>query len=94
MPITLADVKRAQPKWFTPENKRFFNDVSYRVLHGKASHKPFLVRGTFAWTDMFGKPKRLHYRINPLDPDTIDIRPLVDQEFKDLEEVKDWLKDN
>jgi len=94
MPITLADVKQAQPQWFTRENKRFFNDVSYRVLHGKASHKPFLVRATYAWTDMFGGPKRLHYRINPLDPDTLHIQPLVDQEFKDLGEVKDWLKDN
>ncbi len=47
--ITLSDVKEAQPHWFTPENKRFFNDVSYKVLHGKASHKPFLVRATYAW---------------------------------------------
>ncbi len=93
MPSTLADVKRAQPMWFTPQNKRFFNDVSYQVLHGKASHKPFLVRSTYAWTDMFGGPKRLHYCINPLDPETLDIRPLVDQEFKDLEEIKGWLKD-
>ena len=92
--VTLSDVKEAQPHWFTPENKRFFNDVSYKVLTGKASHKPFLVRATYAWTDMFGSPKRLHYRVNPLDPDTLKIQALIDQTFRDLEEVKDWLEDN
>ena len=91
--VTLSDVKEAQPHWFTPENKRFFNDVSYKVLTGKTSHKPFLVRATYAWTDMFGSPKRLHYRVNPLD-DTLKIQALIDQTFSDLEEVKDWLEDN
>ena len=94
MSITLTDVRQANSKWFTPENKRFFGDVSYKVLHGKASHKPFLVRATYAWTDMFDRTKRLHYRINPLEPDTLDIQPLVDQEFKNLAEVKDWLEGN
>ena len=42
---------------------------------------------------MFGSPKRLHYRVNPLD-DTLKIQALIDQTFRDLEEVKDWLEDN
>ena len=82
--ITLSDVKAAQPGWFTSENKRFFNDISYRVLTGKVSGKPFLVRSTYAWTDMFGGSRRLHWRISPLD-DNLKIRPLVPTEFRDLE---------
>ena len=65
--VTLADVKRANPIWFVAGNKRFIGDVSYKVLHGKATGRPFLVRATNAWTDMFGQPKKLHYRINPIN---------------------------
>ena len=94
MAITLTDVKEAYPKWFTPENKRFFNDVEYKLLHGKTSHNPFLVRSTYAFTDMFGETPKLHWRINPIDPDTVKIKPLIDEQFKTLEDVKDWLEDN
>jgi hypothetical protein len=87
---TMAQVRAANPTWFTPENKRFFNDVSYQVLHGHVSKKPYLVRATYAWTDMFGSPKRLHYRVNPITQ-TLDIGPLEDEEFRDLDAVKDWL---
>ncbi len=89
----LSDVKAANPTWFTRSNKRFFNDVSYKVLHGKRSRKPFLVRSTYAWTDMFGETPRLHYRINPLD-DKLDIRPLIDTQFQTLDDVKEWLQFN
>lgn len=87
---TLAQVKDAQPNWFSRKNKRFFNDVSYRVLHGKVSHKPYLVRSTYAWTDMFGQQPQLHYRVNTIKGD-LSIGPLVDKSFRDLEEVKEWL---
>ena len=90
---TLSDVRAAQPEWFSRKNKRFFGDVSYKVLHSKKTGEPYLVRGTYAWTDMFGSPRRLHYRINPLD-DKLDIRPLVDVIFADLWEVKRWLREN
>ncbi len=94
MTITLADVKEAQPEWFSEGNMRLFNDVSYSLRHGKTSHQPFLVRSTYAWTDMFGASKRLHYRINPVNPDTLKIQSLIDREFKDLDELNDWLEDN
>lgn len=90
---TLTQVKAAQPEWFSRKNKRFFGDVSYRVLHGKRSGTPYLVRSTYAWTDMFGQPKRLHYRLNPIKPD-LDIGMLIDQQFRDLDAVKAWLKEN
>jgi len=87
---TMTDVRAAQPEWFSRGNKRFFGDVSYKLLHS-ATRKPFLVRGTFAWTDMFNQPKRLHYRVNPLS-ETLEIQPLIDTIFSDMEAVKDWLK--
>jgi len=97
MTVKLSDVKAAQPDWFSLKNKRLFGDVSYRVLKGKVSGKPFLVRATYAWTDMFGQPKRLHYRVNPLRDD-LTVGPLVDGsqhpptgQFRDIDAVKDWL---
>jgi hypothetical protein len=94
MRVTLSALKEAHSTWFSPENKRFFNDVEYRVLHGKTSHKPFLVRSTYAFTNMFGKEPKLHWRINPIEPDTLKIMPLIDDQFETLEEVKDWLENN
>jgi hypothetical protein len=90
---TLAEVKAAQPEWFSRKNKKFFKDVSYRVLHSKKTGEPYLARSTYAWTDMFGKKPRLHWRLNPLDNNLI-IRPLIDDEFSDLWAVKRWLKEN
>jgi hypothetical protein len=87
-------LKEAHPKWFTPENKRFFNDVEYKLLHGITSHNPFLVRSTYAFTDMFGETPKLHWRINPIALDTLKIMPLIDDQFETLKEVKEWLEDN
>ena len=89
----LEQIKDANEQWFAPGNKRFFNDVSYQAYYGKKTRNPYLVRSTYAWTDMFGKPPRLHWRINNINADTLHIENLVDREFKDMEEVKDWLED-
>lgn len=91
--LSLAAVIQAQPKWFAAENKRFFNDQTYDVARS-ASGKPFLVRSTYGWTDMLGGPKRLHFRLNPLDPETLEIQNLVDQIFADRDEVDQYLRDN
>jgi hypothetical protein len=98
--VTLSDVKAAQPEWFSRSNKKFFGDLGYRVLHGKKTHKPYLVRETCAWTDMGGGPKRCHVVINPIGAD-LDIKPLVRAEgaslhtmFHDLTDAKDWLAEH
>lgn len=96
--ITLQDVKYAMIQhgngdWFSRKNKRFFGDVSYKVLHGRATKKPYLVRSTFAWPDMFGGNKTLHYRINEIRDDNT-IGSLLDQRFVDIESVKEWMKIN
>lgn len=93
MSTKLSDVRVAQPEWFSRENKKFFGDISYKVLHGKKSKKPFLVRLTKAWTGSFGGKEQLHYRINPLN-DTLDIQPLIDEIFISIDDVKDWLSEN
>jgi len=90
---TFQQVKAKHPNWFSRENKRFFGDVSYKVLHGKASKAPYLVRSTYAWSDMFGQPAKLHWRVNPLLSD-LDIGQLIDQSFDTLEDVREWLEDN
>ncbi len=91
MSVTLAAVRAKQPEWFSPQNKRVFGDVSYRILHGKQTGRPYLVQTTYAWTDMFGKPKRLHYRVHELTDD-LTIGLLFDDEFASIQAVKDWLK--
>jgi hypothetical protein len=90
--MTLSELKQHNALWFDKGNKRFFGDVSYKVLHSKVTGKPYLVRSTYAWTDMFGAAKRLHYRINPING--FEIGPLVDKKFKDLDAVKFWLRIN
>lgn len=93
MSVTLTDIRAVQPEWFSRKNKRFFGDVGYKLLHGKSSKQPFLVRSTYAWSDMFGQPKRLTYRINAIEPD-LTIGSLVEngKEFRDMFQVKEWLE--
>ena len=92
--MKLQDIKQAQPDWFSLKNKRFFGDVSYRVLHGKASGEAFLIRSTFAWGDMFGCERKLHWRINRVNQNNYEIRGLIDKSFSSIDSVKDWLKFN
>lgn len=90
----IQQIKNAQPHWFTPENKRFFNDVEYKGLYGKKTHKPYLIRSTYAFTDMFSKTPRLHWKINPVNPETLDIENLLDEKFATYEDVKERLEEN
>lgn len=95
--VTLSDVKAAQPQWFSRENKRFFGDLGYRVLHGKKSGRAYLVRSTCAWSDMLGKPKTCHFAINPIAED-LRIQPLVKaadglhKQFGSIDQVHDWMR--
>jgi len=92
MKVTLADVKYAQPGWFSRGNKRMFGDVNYRLLTSKYTKQKYLVRLTSQWSDMFGRPKSYIYRINPINMETLEIEPLNDKQFKSLDSVKDYLR--
>ena len=87
-------IKESNEGWFSPQNKRFFNDISYRAYYGKATGKAYLVRSTYAWTDMLGEPRKLHWRVNNLNQDTLKIEPLIDDIFDDIFEVKAWLREH
>ena len=89
--VTLSEVKAKNKLWFSKGNKKFFGDVSYRILHGGTSKKPFLVRSTYAWSDMFGRPRTLHWKINRIEDD-LEIGEMFDQDFMGLELVKYFLK--
>lgn len=90
--VDIRNLKMAQPDWFSRGNKRFFNDVAYRVLRGKETGNIYLVRSTYGWTDMFGGKRKLHWRINAVDPVTLRIGELVNETFADIWEVRKWLK--
>ena len=90
----LRQIRAANGQWFSRGNKRFFGDAEYRGYYSKKTGKAYLVRSTYAWSDMFDQPKRLHYRINNINQDTLEIEPLIDQSFSDIFAVKAWLRDN
>jgi uncharacterized protein YqgV (UPF0045/DUF77 family) len=91
MTTLLSKIRAAQPTWFSLENKRFFNDVKYYAYKGKITHKPYLVRSTFMWSDMLGEPKTLCFRVDTVNPDTLMIEGLTDDVFKTLQEAKEWV---
>lgn len=88
---TIEQVKNANSQWFSPKTKKFLGDRSYSVLHSKTG-KPYLLRSTYQWSDMFGQPKKLTYKINRIDPETLKIKSLYDQEFYDRKEAKEFIK--
>lgn len=91
--LSIAKLMVVQRQWFSGSNRSFFGDISYDTLQAK-SGQTYLIRSTYAWTDMFGQPKKLHYRINPVNANTYEIEPLVDDVFDDIDAVKRWLKEN
>ena len=93
MKAILKKVIAAQPKWFSPQNRRFFGDVRYSVKYGKATGNRYLVRSTYMWSDMLGQPRKLCYRVNTIGDD-YKLGDLVDTIFNTREEVTAWLKEN
>ncbi len=94
--MTLTDLKIHNTQWFARGNKKFFGDVSYRVMHSKKTGEPYLVRSTYMWSDMFGQPKKLVYRINHIGRPNAKykIGSLLDDIFPSFGSVKEWLKNN
>ena len=91
--VTIQQVRQANRTWFGDGNQEFFGDESYQILHSELTGKPYLVRSTSGWSDMFGGKRTLCWRLNPLD-EILKIRPLVDIVFVSLQEVEMWLGDN
>lgn len=94
MRVTMSELRAAHPKFFDRKTCRMFGDVSYKILTHKVYGQKYLVRLTAQWSDMFGGPKSYCYRLNPIGPGPeFKILPLIDKQFRDLDEVKDWLKE-
>ena len=91
MTVTVAQVRNANAVWFSRENRRFFGDISYKILHDKQKNG-YLVRQTYGFSDMFGNPKVAHYKVNPLGPN-LEILAMLDEFFESLAEVKQTLKE-
>lgn len=91
MKIPLSAVKQKQPNWFSRGNKRFFGDLAYKTMTGR-SGKTYLVRSTYAWSDMFDGVKELQYRINEIDQTTYEIGHLTDTIYTDMDSLKEWLR--
>jgi hypothetical protein len=73
---TFQELKQANQSYFTPENKRFFNDINYKVLMGGKSKTRFLIQHTYQFSDMFDGGK---------------ILPTVET-LKELNQVKQYMK--
>lgn len=90
--VRLLEVKEANEAWFGEENQKFFNDVDYWIGQS-GSGKWYLCRSTYGFSDMFGRKRKLTYRLNPLS-DELKIGRLLDDVFDDQDDVDDWLEEN
>jgi hypothetical protein len=89
MTFTISELKLAHPRYFAKGNAKFFGDVGYRILHSKHG-APYMVRKTYAFTDMFDGVRKPHWRVNPIGAN-LAILPLVGESFDSLQAVKAWL---
>ncbi len=87
---TIQELKEVNKKWFTLENKRFFQDINYKVLMGGKSKTRFLIQHTYQWSDMFDGIKKAVFVIKPI---TVDGKILETVEtLKELNQVKQYMK--
>ena len=83
---TFQELKKVNQSYFTPENKRFFNDINYKVLTGGKSKTRFLIQHTYQFSDMFDGVKKAVFVIKPI---TVDGKILETVEtLKELNQVK------
>jgi len=86
----IQELKQANQSYFTPENKRFFNDINYKVLTGGKSKTRFLIQHTYQFSDMFDGIKKAVFVVKPI---TVEgkILPTVET-LKELNQVKQYMK--
>jgi hypothetical protein len=87
---TIQSLKRVNKSYFTPENKRFFNDISYKVLTGGKSKTKFLIQHTYQWSDMFDGIKKAVFVVKPITTEG-KILPTVET-LKELNQVKQYME--
>jgi len=87
---TIQSLKRVNKSYFTPENKRFFQDINYKVLTGRKSKTRFLIQHTYQWSDMFGGEKKAVFVVKPITAEG-EILETVET-LKELNQVKQYMK--
>jgi len=87
---TIQSLKRLNKSYFTPENKRFFNDINYKVLTGGKSKTRFLIQHTYQFSDMFSGVKKAVFVVKPISIEG-KILPTVET-LKELNQVKQYMK--
>ena len=87
---TFQELKQANQSYFTPENKRFFNDINYKVLMGGKSKTRFLIQHTYQWSDMFDGIKKAVFVVKPISVEG-KILPTIET-LKELNQVKQYMK--
>ena len=87
---TFQELKEVNQSYFTPENKRFFNDINYQVLMGGKSKTRFLIIHTYQFSDMFGEEKKAVFVVKPISAEG-KILPTVET-LKELNQVKQYMK--
>lgn len=88
---TYSMVRAANQQWFAQGNQAFFNDLEYGTLRS-GTGSLYLWRKTAGFSDMFDGVKKVHYRINDLDQETLKIGKLIGQIFRSMDEVRDYLE--
>ena len=88
---TMQELKQVNQKYFTPENKRFFNDINYKVLKGGKSKTRFLIQHTYQFSDMFDGVKKAVFVVKPISIEG-KILPTVET-LKELNQVKQYMKE-
>ena len=89
---TLAELREISPIWFSKGAKRFSQDVYYKVRIGMKSKKPYLIRLTAGFSDMFTGKKRYHFRINEIEENG-KIGELLDYQTTEKDLLNDYLKE-
>jgi len=87
---TIQELKEVNKKWFTSENKRFFQDINYKVLMGRKSKTRFLIQHTYQFSDMFDGIKKAVFVVKPITTEG-KILPTVET-LKELNQVKQYMK--
>ena len=87
---SLQDLKKVNKLWFSPGNKKFFNDINYKLLTGGKSKSKFLIQHSYRFSDMFGGIKKAVFLIKPISSEG-KIEPDI-KTVDTIEEVKTFLK--
>ena len=88
---TFQELKQVNKGYFSLANKRFFNDINYKVLTGRKSKTKFLIQHTYQFSDMFGEEKKAVFVISPITTEG-KILPAVET-LKELNQVKQYMKE-